>query len=338
MIIISSHAIAVIMCIVTMICWGSWANTQKLVSGKDWPFQLFYWDYAIGLFILSIILAFTMGSTGDLGRPFIADLCQAGGMALFSAFIGGVIFNVSNILLVNAIDIAGMAVAFPVGVGLALVIGVISNYIPNPIGNPIVLFLGVALVVLAIILSAVGYKKLHSGEKKNNKFAKGIIVTLLAGILMGFFFRFVMASIGTVDFNKLIPGNLSPYTAIVIFSLGILISNFLWNTINMYKPIAGNKCTYTDYFKKGSTSIHLVGILGGLIWGLGMAFSIIASGAAGPSISYGLGQGATLVAAIWGVFIWKEFKGAPKGTNKILTVMFFSYLIGLALIILSKFA
>ncbi|MCP4180894.1 MAG: multidrug DMT transporter permease [bacterium] len=337
MVIIASYAVAVFMCIITMICWGSWANTQKLVSGKDWPFQLFYWDYAIGVFILSLILAFTMGSIGHLGRPFLVDLGQASGGALLAAFIGGVIFNVSNILLVIAIEIVGMAVAFPVGVGLALVIGVIANYIPNPIGNPLVLFIGVALVVIAIILSAVAYKKLQSGNAKNSKVVKGLIVSLLAGILMGFFFRFVMASIGTVDFTKLVPGNLSPYTAIVIFSLGVLISNFLWNTINMYKPISGVKCTYADYFKKGSPLIHLIGIVGGIIWGIGMSFSIIASGAAGPSISYGLGQGATLMAAIWGVFIWKEFKSAPKGTNKILTLMFFGYLIGLVLIIMSRF-
>ena len=338
MVIITSYSVAVIMCIITMICWGSWANTQKLVSGKNWPFQLFYWDYVIGLCIVALILAFTMGSSGALGRSFLPDLGQASQSALFSAFISGVIFNASNILLVIAIEIVGMAVAFPIGVGLALVIGVITNYIPNPIGNPFVLFLGVGLVVIAIILSALAYKKLQSGSQKNSNVKKGIIVSLLAGILMGMFFRFVMASIGTVDFAHLIPGKLSPYTAIVVFSFGVLISNFLWNTINMYKPVTGEKCKYSEYLSKGSISTHFVGMIGGIIWGLGTAFSIIASGVAGPSISYGLGQGATLVAGIWGVFIWKEFKNAPRGTNKILTFMFLGYLVGLALIIISKFA
>ena len=335
MVIINSYGLAVLMCVVTMICWGSWANTQKLVGEKKWPFQLFYWDYAIGVMILSLVLAFTMGSYGAEGRSFLVDLGQATGGNLSSAFIGGVVFNISNILLVVAIQIAGMAVAFPIAVGLALAIGVIANYIPNPVGNPYVLFIGVAGVVIAIIITAIAYGKLSSGEKKSSGAAKGIIISLIAGVLMGFFYRFVAASM-SMDFQNLAPGKLSPYTAVVIFSFGLLISNFLWNTIAMYKPITGEACTYKQYFKDGSFGLHFIGILGGIIWNIGMAFSILASSIAGPSISYGLGQGATLIAAIWGVFIWKEFKSAPEGTNKLLTIMFISYLVGLILIILAK--
>ena len=335
MVIISSYGLAVLMCIITMICWGSWANTQKMVGNKKWAFQLYYWDYAVGVMILSLILAFTMGSYGVEGRSFIPDIQQAAGGSLISAFIGGAIFNVSNILLVIAIQIAGMAVAFPIAVGLALVIGVIANYIPNPVGDPVVLFIGVAGVALAIIITAVAYGRLSSGNEKSKGALKGIIISLVAGVLMGFFYRFVAASM-SMDFQNLAPGKLSPYTAVVVFSFGLLISNFLWNSINMYMPITGEKCTYKQYLTEGSIGTHLIGILGGIIWNIGMAFSIIASGTAGPSISYGLGQGATLIAAIWGVFIWKEFKDAPKGTNKLLTVMFISYFVGLLLIILSK--
>ena len=132
--IVNSYPAAVVFCIITMLCWGSWANTQKLAS-KEWRFQLFYWDYAIGVLLLSLILAFTMGSTGAEGRGFLADLKQADNQWLWSAFVGGVIFNLSNILLVAAIDIAGLAVAFPVGVGLALVLGVITTYFSNREGN-----------------------------------------------------------------------------------------------------------------------------------------------------------------------------------------------------------
>ncbi|HJO92953.1 MAG TPA: hypothetical protein QF753_06115 [Victivallales bacterium] len=336
MVVIVSYSLAVIMCVVTMICWGSWGNTQKLVSGKNWSFQLYYWDFTIGLFILTLILAFTIGSFGHLGHQFIPNLEQASTGALFSAFVGGVIFNAGNILIAIAIDIAGMAFAFPVGVGFALVIGVISNYIPNPIGNPFLLFLGVGLVVLAIVLSALAHRKVQSAAIKENKIVKGLIVALLGGILIGIFFRFLMNSIGTVDFTKLIPGDLSPYTAIVLYGLGILISSFIFNTLNMYKPITGKKCTYADYFKKGSILTHLVGMCGGLLCGLGTSCILLASAAAGPSISYGLGQGATLIAAVWGVFIWKEFKNGPKGTNKILIFMFLGFLMGLALIIISR--
>ena len=332
MVIVQWYPLAVVMCFVTMLCWGSWANTQKLAS-KEWRFQLFYWDYAIGVLLLSLILAFTMGSIGSEGRGFISDIGQASGGAIGLALLGGVIFNLSNILLVAAIDIAGMAVAFPIGVGLALAIGVITNYVKVPIGNPVLLFLGVACIVIAIIVDALAYKKLPSKGQKTT--AKGMIISIAAGVLMGFFYRFVVASMAT-DFANPQAGLMTPYTAVVFFSLGLLLSNFIWNSIVMVKPFVGDPVPFGDYFTKGNVRLHLIGILGGIIWNVGMSFSIIASGVAGPSISYGLGQGATMVAAFWGVFIWKEFKQAPQGTNKFLTLMFAFYLIGLILIIVSR--
>ena len=332
MLVVESYAIAVAMCFVTMLCWGSWANTQKLAT-KEWRFQLYYWDYAIGVFILSLILAFTLGSHGTAGRGFIADLKQAQSSNLMLAFIGGVIINLSNILLVAAIDIAGMAVAFPIGVGLALVIGVVINYIGSPVGNAPLLFLGVGCVVAAIILDAIAYKKLPNTGQKTT--AKGVIISIAAGLLMGFFYRFVAKSMSP-DFVNLEAGKLSPYTAIVLFSFGLLISNFLWNSIVMAKPFVGEPVPLGDYFRKGNMRLHLVGILGGIIWNIGMSFSIIASGSAGFAISYGLGQGATMIAAFWGVFIWKEFKQAPAGTGKLLSLMFLFYIAGLALLIISK--
>lgn len=330
MIIIDSYIVAVILCVVTMLCWGSWANTQKLAT-KRWAFQLFYWDYALGIFLFSLLLAFTAGSIGTQGRPFISDLQQAGTSALTSAFIGGVIFNLANILLVIAIEIAGMAVAFPVAIGLALVIGVATNYLAAPVGNPILLSIGVALVTLAIILDALAYRK---KSNTNQTPLKGIVISFIAGILMGFFYRFVAASMVS-DFITPETKKLTPYTASVIFSLGLLISNFLWNTIAMYKPIAGEKVTYTDYLKQGNAWLHFIGILGGFIWCLGFTLNIIASGQAGFAISYGLGQGATLIAALWGVFIWKEFKGI-KGTTALLSFMFLCFVLGLVLIILAR--
>jgi glucose uptake protein len=332
MIVVQSYAVAIIMCFVTMLCWGSWANTQKLAS-KEWRFQLFYWDYAIGVLLLALVLAFTMGSTGSDGRSFLTDLGQADSSNIWSAFLGGVVFNLSNILLVVAIDIAGMTVAFPVGVGLALALGVITNYIGSPVGNPIILFAGVAFVVVAIIVDAIAYRKLSGSAKKRN--SKGLIIAIIAGVLMGFFYRFVAASMSE-NFVTLEAGKLSPYTAVVIFSVGILISNFLWNSIMMAKPVDGEPVKYADYFRKGNLKLHSIGVLGGVIWSLGMALSIIASGPAGFAISYGLGQGATLIAALWGVFIWKEFKNAPAGTTRLLALMFASFIIGLGMIIISR--
>ena len=252
-----------------------------------------------------------------------------------SAFIGGVVFNLSNILLVAAIDIAGMAVAFPIGVGLALVLGVITNYMASPVGNPKLLFLGVGCVVAAIVLSAVSYSRLPAQGQRT--IGKGILVSVVAGLLMGFFYRFVAASMST-DFINLEPGKLGPYSAIVVFSVGLLASNFLWNTIVMKRPFVGAPVAFGDYFSKGSPRLHLIGILGGVIWNLGMSLSIIAAGAAGFAISYGLVQGATLVAALWGVFIWKEFKTAPAGTSPLLALMFAAFVVGLTLIVVARLA
>lgn len=334
MILIESYPVAVAMCLITMLCWGSWANMQKLAS-KEWRFQLFYWDYAIGVFLLSLILAFTMGSTGDAGRGFLPDLRQAEGQWLGYAFLGGVIFNLSNILLVAAIDIAGLAVAFPVGVGLALVLGVITTYVAKPEGNVLLLAIGVLGVVIAIILDALAYKRLSQSSQKAPM--KGIVLAVVAGVLMGWFYSFVAQSMGyDPETNVLQDGKLSPYTAVVLFSAGLLVSNFLWNSILMAKPFVGDPVPFGDYFTRGSVRLHTIGILGGTIWSVGMAFSIIASTAAGPALSYGLGQGATMVGAFWGVFIWKEFQGAPPGTNKLLAAMFLFYALGLGTLIASK--
>jgi glucose uptake protein len=337
MYVVSSYPVAVALCFITMLCWGSWANTQKLAS-KEWRFQLFYWDYAIGVLLLSLVLAFTLGSTGGGGRGFVADLGQADGRWLKSAFVGGVIFNLANILLVAAIDVAGMAVAFPVGIGLALVIGVVSTYAVRPEGSAPLLALGVACVVVAVVLDALAYRRLSAGSQSAS--AKGIVLSVVAGALMGFFYSYVARAIGDIrtvgGATFLEPGKLSPYTAIVLFSAGVLLSNFLWNTLIMLKPFVGEPVPFADYFTKGSLRLHAVGILGGVIWNIGMSFSIIASNAASPALSYGLGQGATMVAAFWGVFVWKEFKDAPSGTGRMLGAMFLFFLLGLGILIAAR--
>ncbi len=331
MFIVESYAVAVILLLITMFCWGSWANTQKLAT-QSWPFPLFYWDYTLGIVLLSLLFALTLGSIGSEGRSFWVDLQQASPGALLSAFLGGVVFNIANLLLVAAIDIAGMAVAFPVGIGLALVLGVLVNYVATPLGNPVLLFGGVLLVTVAIILDAWAY---HQKSRQTAFSGKGLWLSVLAGVLMGFFFRFVAASVAT-DFANPSPGLMTPYTAVFVFSLGIFLSNFLWNTFFMYRPLKGPKVTYQAYFTRGTPRLHLIGLLGGIIWCIGMSFSMIASEQAGFAISYGLGQGATMIAAAWGVFIWKEFADAPKGTHKLLYAMFACFLMGLTCIIIAR--
>ncbi len=328
MFIVPSYGIAVLFCIITMLCWGSWANTQKLAV-KTWRFELFYWDYVIGILLLSLLFAFTLGSSGTAGRSFVADLQQADQSNIISAFTGGIVFNAANILLGAAISIAGLAVAFPVGIGIALVLGVFVNYYATQKGDAVSLFIGVLLVIIAIVLNAIAYKKKGINSTITTK---GIVLSVVAGVLMSFFYRFIAAAMDLDNFASPAVGKMTPYTAVVVFSVGIFVSNFLFNTIMMRKPVNGAPVSYKDYFA-GGFSTHLIGILGGLIWGIGNSFNLLASGKAGPAISYGLGQGATLVAALWGVFIWKEFSPFTPTTRGLIGAMFFFFLAGIGLII-----
>lgn len=331
MFIVNNYMLAVVLCFVTMLCWGSWANTQKL-AGKTWRYELFYWDYVIGILLFSILLGFTLGSMGDAGRSFLADLKQITFDNYLSAFVGGILFNLANILLSAAVSMAGLTVAFPLGVGIALVLGVFVNYFGEPKGDPVILFLGVALVMVAIILNATASGKMGGSGGSTNK--KGALIAIVAGVLMSFFYRFVAAAMDLNNFENPTPGMATPYSAFFIFSVGIFISNFLFNTIVMRHPFVGSPVTYGEYFK-GRMGTHLVGVLGGVVWGLGTALSYIAAGKAGAAISYALGQGAPMVAALWGIFIWKEFKGAPRSVEMLLTLMFILFVSGLGAIILS---
>ncbi len=333
MFVVNSYLLAVIFCFITMLCWGSWGNTQKLAA-KSWRYELFYWDYVIGMLIFSLLIAFTMGSFGSEGRSFVDDLAQVDMNNVGNVILGGVIFNASNILLSASTSIAGLSVAFPLGVGLSLVLGTVINYIGAPKGDPVILFIGVALIVIAIICNGIASGKVQKSEIDKKDSRKGIILAILAGILMSFFYRFVASAMDLDNFAAPAAGKVTPYTAIVIFSVGVLLSNFVFNTLVMRYPFVGERVYVREYFK-GDFKTHLVGMLGGAIWCLGTAFSYIASGKAGAAISYALGQGAPLVAAIWGVFVWKEFKGGNKSVYSLLGVMFLFFIAGLGCIILS---
>jgi glucose uptake protein len=316
----SLYPVALFMMIVTMICWGSWANTQKL--SKGWRFELFYWDYVFGIVLIALVLGFTMGNT-DPASPdsFVANLRTADGEHLLLAALGGVVFNVANILLVAAIAIAGLAVAFPIGIGLALVIGSVLNYIIQPKGNPVLLFSGILLVIVAIVLDAFAYRKL---VKDLSVSTKGILLSLLAGTGMGLFYPFVAkATTG--------PNHLGPYSVAFVFSLGVLACTIPVNYLFMRKPISGAPVAMRDYFR-GTGAFHFWGLLGGVIWGIGMISNFVASYAqmVGPAAAYALGQGATMVSAIWGVFVWREFAGAPPAARRLLWLMFLFFIVGLS--------
>jgi glucose uptake protein len=324
--VVDQLGLAIVFCVVTMLGWGSWANTQKLAGKDKWEFPLYYWDYAIGVLALSLIMAFTLGSYGSAGMSAAENLGTAESGPIARAIASGVLFNISNILLVVAIDAAGMSVAFPVGVGLALVIGTVASYFQSPKGSAPLLFSGVVLIVAAMIFSALAYRRLPRAPGRG--WTRGVVFAVIAGCLMGFFYPQLSKAISPgFNTSAIQPGLLTPYTALLFFAVGLVVSNVVVNTIFLKAGGLG----YAAYFR-GSARLHSLGFLGGMIWMLALSLNIIASGVAGPAISYALGQGATLVAAIWGVFIWREFAKAPPGTTPLIGVMFAGYTIGLVLI------
>jgi len=334
-----SYLVALLMTVLTMTCWGSWANVVKIVKG--WRFELLYFDYALGILLTSIVAGLTLGSMGSEGLPFWDDLAAAGGRNIAFGFLGGVVYNLSNILVVGAMAIAGLGVAFPIGVGLALVVGVIWNYFVNPQGNPVLLFTGVALVVVAIVLDGVAYRvhtlakasadpKLKAGKPEQaDRIRKGILLSVIGGVLMGMFFPLV-------EIGKKGPGGLGPYAIGFVFSVGVFLSTFVFNAYFMKKPVEGKPLSFSDYFR-GTSVAHAAGIIGGVVWAIGTLSSFVAASApqelqVGPAISYALGQGSTMVGAFWGVVVWKEFAGGAPLVNRLIVLMFLLFISGLAVV------
>ena len=338
MVLVHNYGLAVFFFLVAMTCWGSWANTQKLAA-KNWRFELFYWDVVLGLLLFSLLAAFTLGSLGSEpgGRTFLEDLANADGRSIAFGMLGGVVWNLGNLLLVAAIAVAGLAVGFPIGGGIAWLGGTILGYVieistqGESSSNPYLLFIGMALAITAIYLSMVSYKRLAEHQKKAS--FKGIILSVLAGLFIAPFYTVTMYGMDPA-FGLSGAGSLTPYTGAFFFALGAFLSTFIFNPFFMARPVQGEPVKMRAYFK-GSFKSHWWGILGGSIWMLGMVVSFMSSGE-GTTIAYALSNAAPVVAILWGVFIWKEFKGAPKGTNGILATMFTLFLIGLVLITMSN--
>ena len=306
--------------LVSMLCWGSWANTVKLCPG--YRFQLFYWDYVGGLIVAAAVWGLTLGSFGSTGMPFAQAVARTSPHAFLLALAGGAVFNVANLLLVAAIDIAGLAVAFPVGIGLALVVGAIGNYLLAPKGNPLLLFGGIALVVGAIVLDAMAYRQRESVRSKSTR--RGLIISLLSGLLMGSFYPLVAGAM-----NGKHPTG--PYAATLFFAVGVAVCAVPVNYLFMRFPLdAGRPLEMRDY-RMAPLRWHWAGILGGAIWCSGALSNFLASQAhiVGPAVSYSIGQGATMISAAWGVFVWHEFASATPRAKVLLIWMFILFLCGL---------
>jgi glucose uptake protein len=324
-----TYQAALFLMILSMLCWGSWANTLKLCP--RFRFQLFYWDYVIGLAAGAILWGLTAGSMGHTGLPFFKAIANTPLDATVWAACGGAVFNVANLLLVAAIDVAGLAVAFPVGIGLALVVGSVSSYFFKPAGNPLLLFGGITLVTVAIILDAAAYRQRGTETKATT--TRGIVLSLIAGLLMGCWYPIATHDLATATG----PG---PYSIALFFAIGVLISTVPANLLLMARPLDGKPPVNGAEYWSASIGWHLAGILGGIIWCIGAVSNFVASVAhldrpIGPAVSYSIGQGATMISACWGVFVWHEFAGAPRSAKTLLFLMFVFFLLGLGLVALA---
>jgi len=319
------YLVALLMMLLSMMCWGSWANTQKI--DKGWRFELYYWDYVWGVVVCALLFGLSLGRTNPAAPiSFFRNLDSASTRSLVEAFAGGMIFNLGNLLLVAAISVAGMAVAFPLGAGLALVIGALLNYFISPAGNPLPLFGGILLVCGAIAANAMAYHGLSKGGKAGTK---GIVLSLVCGVVIGLFYPFVAKALTGEK-------HLGPYTVYFVFALGALVSNFPLNYAFMRWPLSGSRLSIRDYFR-GGVAAHTWGVLGGLIWGIGTVCSFVAAYAplVGPATSFSLGEGNTMISAVWGVFVWNEFRGASTEVKRLLALMFTLFVLGLVSISLA---
>ncbi len=321
-----SYSIALSFMIVTMLCWGSWANTIKLCPG--YRFQLFYWDYVGGLVLGSLAWGLTLGSMGATGNSLLGDLAAMDPMHFLMALLSGAIFNLANLLLVAAIQVAGMAVAFPIGIGLALVVGAVGSYLISPHGNPWMLFGGIVLVVTAIVLDAGAYRMRERDQPAATR--RGVVLSLISGLLMGLFYPFA---------SKAMSGEhaLGPYSTAFVFSLGVVACSIPVNYLFMRRPLDGGAPVSMRGYAQATWSWHSWGLVGGLIWSTGTVLNFVASHTqvVGPAVPYSIGQGATMVSAAWGVFVWREFASAPPGAKSLVAWMFLFFLLGLTSVALA---
>ncbi len=311
---------ALIMTILSTICWGSFANAFKLM--KNYRFELYYWDYALGIFLTSLVLALTLGTIPGGDNTFLVNMQAAAPGNLAYAAIGGFIFNVANVLLIAGIEMVGLAIAFPISIGIALVEGVVLSYLIQPKGNAGLIGAGVVMAVLAVVLIGRAYGELQGLSRTLPR--KGFVVCIVSGLLMGTFAPFVTRAM-TADHP------LTPYTVGVFFTGGALICCFFFNTYLMKKPLAGEPVGFSGY-TGAPASYHVLGLIGGMIWGVGTVFNFVAASLVGVAISYAIGQASPMIAALWGVFVWHEFRGSNSRAKLYLVGMFISYVLALVLI------
>lgn len=342
----TTYLAGILLLILSMLCWGSWANTQKL--GK-WRFELYSYDLSVGVVICAAILAFTLGSLNSSELTFQENFLIVSYRKMAYCVGGGMVFNLANLLLLGAMSIGGLAVAFPVSLGVAAIVSAVWNFALNPQGNAILILGGAVLVAAAIMVNVFAYTThvdLQAEESKKAALqidprakrtkprikpagpARAVTLSVMSGILMGIFSPVMNA--GREGDN-----GVGPYGMALLFAAGMLVSTFLYTPFFLNFPVSGAPIQFFDYFK-GTARQHLLGVVGGGLLALGAAAGFV--GAATPaSVKIGPAFGDTalhagaVVAALWGLLAWHEFKGGSERIRMLLAVMLVLYLAGLGM-------
>ena len=311
---------ALLLIVVSMLCWASWPNLLRALP--QWRLEFFYVDYTLGFLLTVLLIGATAGSAGGFGLDFLDRFATAGMREAGLALLAGFLWNTGNIFLLNSIMIAGLAVAFTIGAVLAIMLGVGISYWAQPIGHPGWLLAGSVVLIVAACANAQAYRKLGGVSSRHKSL--GIALALAAGVLVGVFPPFIAGAITG-------PGALDSYVVSIYFMLGAAIATLIGMPILVARPFIGEPGSMKGYLQ-GRTSWHVMGLLAGAIWCIGTVANFVSAGLVGVAISWGIGSGAPMVGALWGILLWKEFKGADTYSRTLITVSLVLYTTGVVLV------
>jgi glucose uptake protein len=304
-------------------------------------FELFYFDFAFGVIIAALLCAFTLGTFGFDGFTFQDDLMHAAKKQDLAAVVAGGLFNLGNMFLLAAVAEAGMAVAFPLGIGTAIVVGATWQFFLKPGENFALYLFGAVIIICGVFVCSAAYRfymlskadeLVRTGKQKSTirrVNARGAVIAIIGGIILGSYFPLVSNAMEG-------EAGVGPYSLCVLFALGVFLSTFFFSLFFMNLPVSGPPLEIFDYFKSTGRQ-HLFGVFSGMVWLFGLLASLVAAAVdakatVGQAVSFGLLQGSVLIAALWGMLVWKEFQDADGRVRSLLVIMLVLFVCGIGLV------
>lgn len=356
MILAQNHTQTLLLLVLSALCWGLWAAAYRRT--KKWRYELFYFDVAIGAGIVAVVAALTLGSLGFDGFSFEDDMLHAFKHQWLLAFGAGVIFNLANMLMMGAIAVAGLSVAAPLALGISSMLGLGIAVLLRHAGNPALAFPGSACVLLGIVMVGVAYgwlisarldKMLKEGKAASTNLpgyatgrivsadapsaTKALLLSVVAAALMWIMYPLLARA-------RLGDTGLGPYSLTFLFVGGMFFSTLIFSLFFLNLPIEGEPLEVQEYFQ-GGIGDHLLGLAAGGLLCIGLLAGLV--GEAGPPVAqvgsvmtYGLKQGAILAAAVWGVWVSKDFRGAGARVHGLVAAFIGLIALGVVLLVLAS--